>query len=630
VPIATASERPDLLSPAWERTRDTMPEYNNHGDVLNEYWPRLTEELPEFQFHLVTDEDEILARARSIPLSWNGTIADLPSGIDGAIQRGFEGGRANVLCALVIMVPRDLQGWGVSAEAVKGMASIARLHGLESLIAPVRPSRKDRYPLVEIERYARWRRRHERANVGRRAPARAGASASVGAPPPPSSPSHLREKYCAAASPPAALNNRGDTTARGRRRRRLLDSVLDAAHSAGMRELSGDLSFLPFLPPGAETARIVEAEEPTEPDKALENGAYAAFDAARRGIDQFVELTTVSYRLAQQLLFETPKENLPTSDTREPEPEKWSYSEADARPHLEVTAGWLRYDEMAQHLNIEAPEAERRANAGEFGTIRKHPSDDADVVLWPLESDRPPDFEELEPGYYTVALTHYTVAAAAPEPSFDLTDPEQLESARTHYLALAHSQGDPSVITEKSLSVVYRSGLLLYWTAFEAFIRRTVEDLITKHPGALVASAGEDARLTYQELVDMSTGLSSIEDLKARLIDAEVTRLRSSSESIHGLINFLKSEFRFKRDPYTAWYVIKGERRTASYGKLMDVKDRRNALIHGDPSAEEDVTLDDYEDARLAMRAVAHTIAMSVLFEHYHLAESAGQPPSSG
>ena len=135
-----------------------MPEYNNHGDVLNEYWPRLTEELPDFQFHLVTDQDEIFARARSIPVRWNGAIADLPSGIDGAIRRGFEGGKANVLCALVIMVPRDLQGRGVSAEAVKAMASIARMHGLESLIAPVRPSWKERYPLVEIERYARWRR----------------------------------------------------------------------------------------------------------------------------------------------------------------------------------------------------------------------------------------------------------------------------------------------------------------------------------------------------------------------------------------------------------------------------------------------------------------------------------------
>jgi len=157
--IATARERPELLEPAWERTRDTLPEYNNHGDVLNEYWPRLTEELPEFQFHLIDDDDEILARARSIPVHWDGTVEDLPAGIDGAIVRGFDEAGANALCALVIMVPRDHQSRGLSSGAVHAMGEIARRHGLSSLIAPVRPSWKARYPLVSIERYAQWRRR---------------------------------------------------------------------------------------------------------------------------------------------------------------------------------------------------------------------------------------------------------------------------------------------------------------------------------------------------------------------------------------------------------------------------------------------------------------------------------------
>ena len=155
---ATVAERPELAAPAWERTRDTMPEYNNHGDVLNVYWGRLTDERPEFQFHVLDDGGEILARARSIPVRWDGTVEDLPAGIDGAIARGFDEGGANALCALVIMVPRDLQSRGLSAAAVGAMRDVAVEHGLSSLIAPVRPSWKERYPLAPIERYAAWRR----------------------------------------------------------------------------------------------------------------------------------------------------------------------------------------------------------------------------------------------------------------------------------------------------------------------------------------------------------------------------------------------------------------------------------------------------------------------------------------
>ena len=41
---------------------------------------------------------------------------------------------------------------------IERMAEIGRDHGLDTLIAPVRPSLKHRYPLTPIDRYLAWRR----------------------------------------------------------------------------------------------------------------------------------------------------------------------------------------------------------------------------------------------------------------------------------------------------------------------------------------------------------------------------------------------------------------------------------------------------------------------------------------
>ena len=142
---------------ASDATGDVLPEYNFHGDVLNQYWWRLVEHRPEYQFS-VYEGDEPLARGHTLPLRWDGTVPDLPDGIDGAVQRGFDEGDANVLCALLIEVVPGRQGEGLSRVALEAMGAIAHEHGLEALIAPVRPNWKERYPLTPIERYAGWRR----------------------------------------------------------------------------------------------------------------------------------------------------------------------------------------------------------------------------------------------------------------------------------------------------------------------------------------------------------------------------------------------------------------------------------------------------------------------------------------
>jgi hypothetical protein len=58
---------------------------------------------------------------------------------------------------MAVVDPR-FQGQGLSGLIVTGMAQAAAGAGLACLIAPMRPTWKERYPLTPIERYVQWRR----------------------------------------------------------------------------------------------------------------------------------------------------------------------------------------------------------------------------------------------------------------------------------------------------------------------------------------------------------------------------------------------------------------------------------------------------------------------------------------
>ena len=64
----------------------------------------------------------------------------------------------NTLCALAAESPREGRARGLARQLLSGMRAIGRRHGLTHLVAPVRPSWKERYPLTPIDRYVRWRR----------------------------------------------------------------------------------------------------------------------------------------------------------------------------------------------------------------------------------------------------------------------------------------------------------------------------------------------------------------------------------------------------------------------------------------------------------------------------------------
>ena len=154
----TYAERPDLAARTGE-IEDTMAAFMGHGEVALRHWHKLRPELPELQLVLWDDEhDVVVGHARTLPAS---ASEGLPGGIDDMLETWFGDGERpepDVLSAMVAVVDRRRQGEGLSAVLIEAMRDLARRHGFPALIAPVRPTWKERYPLIPMDRYASWRR----------------------------------------------------------------------------------------------------------------------------------------------------------------------------------------------------------------------------------------------------------------------------------------------------------------------------------------------------------------------------------------------------------------------------------------------------------------------------------------
>ncbi|HVU76378.1 MAG TPA: hypothetical protein VHC67_02260, partial [Gaiellaceae bacterium] len=149
-----------------ERLQGAWPEFLLHDAVSNRYWNRLSDDFADFQFALV-DGDRVVAEGNCVP------VKGMPLQWRDAILNAFEaGGEPDRICALAIVVAPELRGTGLSGKMLAHMRDLAAPFG--TLVAPVRPTQKERQPHLPIEEYAAlrredgthvdpWIRTHERA-----------------------------------------------------------------------------------------------------------------------------------------------------------------------------------------------------------------------------------------------------------------------------------------------------------------------------------------------------------------------------------------------------------------------------------------------------------------------------------
>jgi GNAT superfamily N-acetyltransferase len=157
----TRAERPGSQPHAAGLRHGQWPRFLYH-DPQNQFFSRVIAEFAEFHFYAWDDErEQVVGGGNAIPAAWDGNAASLPDGgsvpcVEAAFAEGAPG--PTVLCALQIVIDPEYRGQGLSRRMIERMSEIGQEHGLDTLIAPVRPTLKDRYPLAPMERYVTWRR----------------------------------------------------------------------------------------------------------------------------------------------------------------------------------------------------------------------------------------------------------------------------------------------------------------------------------------------------------------------------------------------------------------------------------------------------------------------------------------
>jgi hypothetical protein len=141
---------------------DGFPEFIIADKLAKQYIDRVREWFPQWNLTLVDAEENPVATGWGIPIRWDGTVADLPSGYTEATIRAVEGREQGVepdtlvICGAIVAGRRT--GQGLAGQLLAVLRDAATENGLQRVIAPVRPTLKKQYPLIPVETYMTWTR----------------------------------------------------------------------------------------------------------------------------------------------------------------------------------------------------------------------------------------------------------------------------------------------------------------------------------------------------------------------------------------------------------------------------------------------------------------------------------------
>ena len=147
----TLDKLPEMSAALKALNDTTWPRFLLGADVRN--WSSIYTEFQRFQV-LVLDRGGLVAAGLTVPFEWNAGLPP-PSTLDEVVYPAHWPLKSpGVLCALGVLVRPAYRRQGLSRTILLGMRHLAGKNGLQGLLAPVRPIRKQEHPEESIESYA--------------------------------------------------------------------------------------------------------------------------------------------------------------------------------------------------------------------------------------------------------------------------------------------------------------------------------------------------------------------------------------------------------------------------------------------------------------------------------------------
>ena len=173
--ITTITDRPSLANA--DIDVGGWPAFMRHNRVSEAYFGQVVEMFPGTCL-IATMDDVTVGEAHAVQLASARRVQFPAGGWEQSVVWAFadarRGVRPDTACALNISVSHDMQGQGLAGLMLAALREAAEDAGLDTLDAPVRPTRKDLEPSTPMHSYAArtradglpfdpWLRTHVRA-----------------------------------------------------------------------------------------------------------------------------------------------------------------------------------------------------------------------------------------------------------------------------------------------------------------------------------------------------------------------------------------------------------------------------------------------------------------------------------